>query len=369
MINEQRLLDEFLELVQIGSESGHEKAIGEVLVKKLEALGLQVEKMLPTTGYQTDGFVVFARLPGNLPGSEPIMVSSHMDTVAPGFGVKPQIRDGAIYTDGTTVLGGDNKAGIAEILEAVRTILENNAPHREVEIVFSIGEEVGLQGAKSVDVSKLHSKRAYILDCGTNIGKMVIKAPASTTMTFEITGRTAHAGSCPEKGISAIQAAAKGIAQMNLLRVNEETTCNIGTIRSEFPNNIVPEHCYVSAAARSLDPAKLQAQIDHMVSCMQSACDELGATLECRIDKVYDNFDIPMDSPVVQELVGAMEELGIEPRPASGLGGWDANVYNARGIVALPTSCGMRSIHTTKEYIKIADLNQASELMYAMMTR
>ena len=278
MINEQRLLDEFLELVQIDSETHHEGSIARALKAKLEALGLEAEIDNAGEACDSDGGNVFARFPGTLP-SAPIMVSAHMDTVAPGCGVKPQIRDGAIYTDGTTVLGGDDKGGIAAILEAVRTIKENDLPHRTVEILFSISEEIGLAGAKAFDTSKLTAKQAYIFDNGGATGSCTTRAAARAQFTAEVTGRRSHAGSSPDKGISAIQVAAKAIAKMNLLKVDENTTCNIGTIKSEFENNVVPDKCFLSAEVRSFTQEGLDGQIEHMRKCLQDECDAFGATL------------------------------------------------------------------------------------------
>ena len=368
MINEKRLLDEFLELVQTDSESHHEKVICELMKKKLEALGLEVSEFTPVTNYESDGYTLFARLPGTLP-SAPILVSAHVDTVTPGIGVKPQVRDGAVYSDGTTILGADDKAGVVEILEAVRSIIENNIPHREVEIVFSIGEERGLHGAKSMDTSLLHSKQGYVLDTSGSVGLVVTKAPTSMGITFEITGHTAHAGGEPEKGINAIQAAALGISRMKLLRIDFETTANIGLIESKFPTNIVPDHCRVRGGARSRNAQKVEAQIDHMRASMQSACDELGATMTYKITKSYDLYDVPADSATVRDLGEAMERCGIKMTLGCTGGGSDANVYNKRGIESVVLACGMQDVHTTHEFVKIDDLTGVSRVMYALMTK
>lgn len=368
MINEQRLLDEFLELVQTDSETHHEGNIARLLKEKLEALGLSAEIDNAGESCASDGGNVFARFPGTL-ASEPIMLSAHMDTVVPGRGVKPQIRDGVIYTDGTTVLGGDDKGGIAAILEAVRTIKENDLPHRDVEIVFSISEEIGLAGAKAFDSSKLKAKRAYIFDNGGATGSCTTRAAARTQFTAEITGRRSHAGSAPEKGISAIQVAAKAIANMNLLYVDENTSCNIGTIRSEFENNVVPDKCFLSAEVRSYTQEGLDGQVEHMRKCLQDECDKFGATLDFAVEPAYALYSIAPESAVFQEFTAAVKSLGCEVKTKSGKGGTDANVYNFRGIEALPVGIGMAKIHTTDEYIKIENLNNSARLALALMTR
>lgn len=368
MINEQRLLDEFLELIQIDSETHHEGNIARVLKEKLEALGLEAEIDDAGIPCASDGGNVFARFPGTLT-SEPIMLSAHMDTVSPGRGIKPQIRDGAIYTDGTTILGGDDKGGIAAILEAVRTVKENNLPHRTVEILFSISEEIGLAGAKAFDSSKLTAKRAYIFDNGGATGSCTTRAAARTQLSVEVIGRRAHAGSAPDKGISAIQVAAKAIANMNLLKVDEDTTCNIGSIKSEFENNVVPDLCVFSAEIRCFTQEGMEKQVEHLRKCLQDACDEFGAEFKFNVMPAYASYSIAEDSGVFQEFVAAVESLGCEVKTKSGKGGTDANVHNARGMEALPVGIGMAKIHTTDEYIKIENLNGSARLALTLMTR
>ncbi len=368
MINEKRLLDEFLELVQTDSETHHEGNIARLLKSKLEALGLEAEIDNAGETCDSDGGNVFARFPGTLK-SEPIMLSAHMDTVPPGKGVKPVIRDGVIYTDGTTILGGDDKCGIAAILEAVRTIKDNDLPHRDVEIIFSISEEIGLVGAKAFDCSKLKAKRAYILDNGGSTGNCTTRAAARSRISAEVIGKRAHAAFSPESGISAVQVAAKGIANMNLLYVDENTSCNIGTIKSEFPDNIVPDSCILTAEARSYTQEGLDAQVEHMRKCLQDACDEFGATLKFEAVPAYTLYSIAENSGVFKEFAAAAESLGCEVRTTSGKGGTDANIYNQRGIEAMPVGVGMSKIHTVDEYLKIEDLNGTARLALALMTR
>ena len=281
MINAERLLDTFLRYVQIDSESGHEKAMGEKLVEDVKALGLDpiTDKAGETFG--SDGFNVFFRFPGTLPG-DPFVLSAHMDTVVPGVGIRPYIEDGIIKSGSDTILGGDDKSGICGILEAITTILEKGLPHRTAEVVFSIGEEGGMRGAKAFDMTQLKSKRAFVLDSSGDVGKIIVGAPGQIKIFADVVGRRAHAGLAPEQGISAIQVAAKGIAKMNLLRIDEETTCNIGTIKAEYATNIVPDRVSLIAEVRSRNFDKLNAQAAHIQDCLQAACDEAGAKLEDR---------------------------------------------------------------------------------------
>lgn len=362
---EERLLKEFLEFVQIDSESCNEKAMGERLCQVLKEMGLEPITDEAGKTYDSNGFNVFARLPGE---GEPMVLTAHMDTVVPGVGVKPEIRDGVIYSDGTTVLGGDDKSGICGILEAVRVILENKLPHRPAEIIFSIGEEGGMRGAKAFDCSQLKSKRAYVFDSSGEVGKVIVGAPGQIKVFADVVGRRAHAGLAPEDGISAIQVMAKAIARMNLLRIDEETTCNIGTIKAEYATNIVPERCSIIAEVRSRNIDKLNAQAEHIRQCLQEACDEAGAVLECELRTNYVSYKVPEDSEMVKDLLSCIEKIGREPLVTLGGGGSDANIYNQKGIQSVVLGTGMTKVHTTSECIKIVNLNDTARLALALLT-
>ncbi len=367
MINKERLLQEFLEFVQIDSESGHEKRMGEKLVEVLTALGLEVKTDEAGKTFNSDGFNVFARLPGTMEG-DAVMLSAHMDTVVPGNGIKPFIKDGVIYSGDDTILGGDDKSGICGILEAVRTVLEKGLPHREAEIVFSIGEEGGMRGAKAFDASWLKAKRGYIFDSSGDVGKIIVSAPGQIKLFADVIGRRAHAGLAPEEGISAIQVMAKGIAAMNLLRIDAETTCNIGTIQAEYATNIVPDKCHIMAEVRSRNLDKLNAQAAHMRDCLQKACDEAGAKLECELMTNYVSYVVDEDSEMVRDILAAMERIGCKGFTTAGGGGSDANIYNQKGIPSVVLGTGMSKVHTTQEFLKIENLENTARLALDLIT-
>ncbi len=367
MIQKERLLQEFLEFVQIDSESGNERAMGEKLVEVLRGLGLEVKTDKAGETFGSNGFNVFARLPGSMAG-EPYVMSAHMDTVVPGVGIKPFVKDGVIYSGDDTILGGDDKSGICGILEAVRVILEKKLPHREAEIVFSIGEEGGMRGAKAFDTTQLKAKRAYVFDSSGDVGKIIVGAPGQIKIFADVVGRRAHAGLAPEEGVSAIQVAAHGIAKMNLLRIDEETTCNIGTIKAEYATNIVPDRVSLIAEVRSRNLDKLNAQADHMKNCLQTACDDFGATLECELRTNYVSYNVPNDSAVVTDALAAMERIGVKGFTALGGGGSDANVYNQKGLQAVVLGTGMTKVHTTQETITVANLENTARLALDLLT-
>ncbi len=176
----------------------------------------------------------------------------------PGNGIKPSVKDGYIVSDGTTILGADDKAGLAAILETIRTLKENNVEHGDIQFVITVGEESGLVGAKALDGSLLQAKYGYAIDSNGAVGDIIVAAPTQAKLHAVMKGKTAHAGLAPEKGVSAITLAAKSIAKMPLGRIDEETTANIGRFEGGKQTNIVADHVEILAEARSLDPEKMK---------------------------------------------------------------------------------------------------------------
>src|SRR5947199_1509298 len=313
MVNQERIKNLLLELVQIDSHSRKEREVAERIKKHCEAMGAQVE--IDDAGEQVGGNTgnVIARFPGTLTSAQPIMMSAHMDTVVPGEGVKPVVEGDIIRTDGTTVLGGDDKSGCAVIIEVIRCLQEQNIPHAPIEAIFSICEEVGLLGAKNVDVSKLKSKYGLVFD-SDDPGFLFTKGPSSNHMEFKIHGLESHAGVAPEEGISAIKIAAEGLAAMKLGRIDEETTANIGEIEGGMATNIIPNLVLIKGEARSHSEEKLEGQTDHMRECLEAAAArhtlELDgkphhARVESKIVRDYDSMDIPDDARIVQLVIEA----------------------------------------------------------------
>jgi len=367
MINKKRLLDTFLEYLQIDSESRNEKEMAERLAADLRALGLEVKTDRAGEGFGSNGFNVCTYLEGTLPG-EPTIYCAHMDTVAPGNGIKPIVENGIVHTDGSTILGADDKSGVAEIMEAVRTVIENKIPHRNTEILFTIGEDCGLDGAKHMDYSMLQSKEALVFDHGGPIGKVVNCGPGHYRVRAEVIGRASHAGNAPEKGINAIQVMAKAIAKMNLMRIDEETTCNISMMKSDYATNIVPERAEFLAEIRSRNADKLNAQAEHMRACLQETCDEMGAQLKFDLSLTFASFNLALDDPLVKRVQDSCERIGLPFTAEKGGGGSDANIMVLHGIKPLVVGCGMEKVHTGEEYVEIEELNQAAEMILDLMT-
>jgi tripeptide aminopeptidase len=370
MINQERIKNLLLELVQIDSISRKERDVAERIKQLCEEMGAQVE--IDDAGGKVGGNSgnVIARFPGTIPTAETIMMSAHMDTVVPGEGVKPIVEGDIIRTDGTTVLGGDDKSGCAVIIETIRCLQEQSIPHAPVEAVFSICEEVGLLGAKHVDVSKLKSKYGLVFD-SDDPGFLFTKGPSANHMEFKIYGLESHAGVAPEEGISAIRIAAEAINNMKLGRIDEETTANIGVIRGGEATNIITNLVTLKGEARSLDDAKLEAQTAHMIKCLEDAAAKQEVTVagvttkarvESQVSREYYAMDVPDSSRVVQLVYQAAARLGQKVEACSSGGGCDANIFNKRGIECANFGTGMRAIHTVKEWLDVKDLYQSAEM-------
>lgn len=364
MANKQRVINELVELVQIDSLSSKEGAVAKVLACKLKQLGFDVH--IDDAGVECGGETgnIIATLKGNRPGKA-VLFSAHMDTVSPGEGIKPVVDkiNGIIKSDETTVLGSDDKGGIVAILEAMRMIQENNMSHADIQIVFSICEECGLLGAKHLDYSKTSADFAFVLDDGGAPGKIIVKAPAQESIAIKIKGRPAHAGVSPEEGISAVMVAARAIDKMKLLRIDEETTANIGIIKGGIATNIVMPELELAAEVRSLDNSKLEAQTQHMVDAFKQAADDFGAEIEIKTKRMYDAFNVDENDEIVNLVKKAFTNIGIEAAVISTGGGSDTNILNANGIKAVNLSVGMEKAHTLEEHVAIEDLMSSAEMV------
>jgi tripeptide aminopeptidase len=358
MINESRLIQTFLDLVQIDSPTGSEKPAAEYCAARLRALGLE-----PKLDALHN---VVAFLPGE---GEPFFLNAHTDGVQPCLGIRPRVADGKITSDGTTILGADDRAGVAAILEAVQTIVEEKIPHRPLEIVFTVQEEVGLVGAKNLDLRQFQSKVGVVMDSHGPVGTIIVGSPTHNLINATIRGRAAHSGLEPEKGISAIQVAAEAIAKMKLGRIDAETTANVGTISGGAARNIVAEKCELMGEARSRSVAKLKKQTDAMVRALKAAAKKHRAKVEIKIEKAYDAYNFTKEDAAVRYLWNAIKRVGRKPKLGVTGGGSDANVFIAHGLHALVTSVGYERVHTTAEFIPVAELVRAAELVVALTAR
>jgi tripeptide aminopeptidase len=289
-----------------------------------------------------------------------VLLMAHMDTVVPGNGKKPQVVDGVLKSDGNTILGGDDVAGIVIILEALRGLKEQSLEHGDIQAVFTIAEEVGLLGAKNLDYGKIHSKYGFVLDSSGPIGSVAVKAPSQNNINVIIKGRAAHAGIEPENGISAISIAADAISRMKLGRIDHETTANIGAIHGGQATNIVCDKLEILAEVRSRDGNKLEVQTNHMRDCFKEAAQKFGGNVEFRSSLEYPAFSIDENSEIIQLLEKASGEAGLELKLEGIGGGSDTNILNSKDIQAVNLCIGMEKVHSVDEQYKIDNFEKAA---------
>jgi len=356
MINRDRLVSTFLELVRIDSPSGQEEEIARHLTAELRSLGLTVER--DTTGN------IIARLAEE---GQPILLNAHMDTVQPGRGVKPVIEDGVIKSDGSTILGADDKSGVAVILEVLRVLVEQDLAHPPLEVALTVSEEKGLKGAKGLDLTRLRAQEGIVLDSGGEIGTIVISAPSQDKIRAVVHGKAAHAGVEPEKGINAILVAAEAITAMPLGRIDEETTANLGRIQGGTATNIVPDQAEIEGEARSRDERRLEAQVQAMTEALKKAANRHGATVEIDVQRSYSTFKLSEEDGIVRRAVAAARTLGLTPALVPSGGGSDANIFNAAGITTINISAGMEKVHTKEEQVAVADMVKCAEFLLAIL--
>jgi len=371
MIKPERIKDEFLELASISSMSRREGAIARRLESILKGMGASVE--VDDAGEKVGGETgnILARFAGTRPDAPPFLLSAHMDTVGPAEKIHLEVEGDIVHTDRTTVLGGDDKAGIVSIFEAIRVLREEKIPHGDIEVILSICEETGLLGAKHFDTGRLRAKRGLVLDVD-GVCELITRAPVANRLSFTVTGLEAHAGICPERGLSAIQIASEAIAGMKLGRVDAETTANLGRIQGGLATNIVPTRVVVDGETRSLSVAKLEAQTEHMRQRFEEAAarhavrledGEHRARVEVKVDRQYERLEVADTAKVVALVAGAAKGLGKSFRTRATGGGSDANVYTTRGIEIANLACGMRDIHTVHEWVDLKDLYTTASIV------
>ncbi|MEI7024639.1 M20/M25/M40 family metallo-hydrolase [Paenibacillus sp. y28] len=368
MIQQSRLVEEFIELVKVDSETRQEREICDVLKRKFGELGLDVveDDTTAQTGHGAGNLIVTWKADGA--ECPPIYFTSHMDTVTPGKGIKPQVdADGYIRSDGTTILGSDDKAGIAAMLEAIRVIQENKLPHGQVQFIITVGEEAGLHGAQSLDPKLLQAELGYALDSNGKVGEIAVAAPTQARIHIVFRGKSAHAGVNPEDGISAIQVASKAVSRMSLGRIDFETTANIGSFAGGGATNIVCDKVELHAEARSLVQEKLEKQIAAMKEACQLAAQEAGAGYSFDSDIIYPAFKYTEKDEVVQLAMKAIERIGRPSKTFHTGGGSDANVFNGMGVPTVNLAVGYEHIHTTKEQMPISELVKTAELVVAIV--
>jgi len=376
MINRQRITDEFQRQAAIDSPSYHEKEMADYLEKRFQALGGSVEYDSAGTRIGSNSNNMYIRIPGSKTG-EPLLLSVHMDTVTPAENVVPVLNNGIFTSAGETILGADDKSGIIEIIEALEVLREQNIPHVPLEVVVTICEEQGLLGAKHLDFGRLKAKRGIALDT-TGVDIVINRAPAANRFKVDIFGLEAHAGVCPEQGISAIAIAGRAIARMPLGRIDEETTANIGKIEGGQASNIVPRHVSLTGEVRSHNVDKLRLQTELIVKALEEEVDRAKmavngekkhASMTLELQEDFPILQVLPEAPILQLIRAAGDSLNrpLEIRAAGG--GSDANIYNGQGIEMVILATGMSKVHTVNEQVSVEDMAKVSELLVEIIRR
>ncbi|MBN2655064.1 MAG: M20/M25/M40 family metallo-hydrolase [Nitrospirae bacterium] len=359
VVNRKRSIDLFVQLAGINSPSFKERDLAEFIADILRAEGCEVR-------FQdyAESFNLIAYKKGAISSRQPIMLSAHLDTIEPTEGIVVDVNENSVRSVGPTVLGADDKSAVAQIIEAVRMLNEQNVQHGDIEMVFTSAEEVGLIGAKNLDCSMLKSRHALVLDSGGRVGKAVVSAPTHYTYKMIVKGRSAHAGIEPEKGINAITAAAKIISSLPDGRIDSETTANIGAISGGTATNVVPKEVVIRAEMRSRNADTLDGLKKRVFDSAKSVAASCGVEIEITGQEDYTAFNISSNDPFLKYIETVFKSSGIELEPASTGGGSDANIFNKNSIKAINISNGMQNVHSNEEFILIDDLCKGAEIVF-----
>jgi tripeptide aminopeptidase len=361
------VVDLFTELAALPSPPGSERAVADVVVRYLRDLGLSVEEDDAGAKVGSTMGNLYCRVEPTEADGRPIFLCAHLDTVPPAGSIEPVIEDGVVRNAAGTILGADNKAAVAAMLEGTRRVLVENRPHAGIELLFTPKEEVGLLGAAAFDHERLRARVGYVYDQAAPIGDVILGAPYSQAMEVRFHGRPAHSGMYPEEGRSAIAAAARAVADLRLGRVDEETTANVGIIRGGTAGNIIPEWCTLDAEARSHDERKLADLVQEMLDAFSFAAGLEDCEVETRVSKSYRGYRFKPGDPVVRIAHAALERTGYAPSYGLSGGAADANIFNERGLACLNLANGMEDIHTPDERIAIDDLEGMVEVTLALV--
>lgn len=369
MINKERIRKEFLELIQIRCSTHDEREIGDLLTKRLQELGGTVkedqagEKLGGNCGNLVADFPATA----GMEKVPTVMLTAHMDCVEPCAGIHPIIENGIIRSDGTTILGSDDKAGVTAILETLRQLREQGLPHGPLQVVFTISEENGVHGSQNLDSSLLHADMGFTLDTHGHPGVMSYKAPGKNQIHIHIAGKAAHAGVEPEKGINAIVAAGTLLADAPQGRIDVETTCNVGRIAGGSATNVVADSCDVYYESRSRDKKKLEEITQRIVDHFKRGEKTTGCHITAEVSPDYGPYEIPQDAPAIEVASRAAKKLGFPLELEESGGGSDANHFNTYGVPTVVLGVGMTNCHTKEEYIEEKDLYDSAEWALAIV--
>ena len=368
MINENRMLNEFIELVSVPCPSKDEKAEAELIMRKLDELG--IEYKMDNVNAKTGGNCgnIWAYIKGTVSDAPKLLFEAHMDSVAPTTGTKVVRKDGVLYSDGTTTLGGDDKVGVAGMLEAVRALKEDNVAHGDVQLLFTVSEEIGCLGVVHLDKSLIKADYGYCMDIGGAPGEITYAAPKLYDIYVTVKGKAAHAGIAPEEGVNAIMLAAEAMSKLPAYgRIDKETTFNIGMFNAGVGTNIVCPEAKFVIDMRSLNVAKLEELKDSTMKLIQETVEAGHGEVEFEVVEGCPAVELSQDHPCIQLAQKAAEKLGfpVEMKVTGGCS--DGNYLCGYGLPCGLLATGMSNVHTTQEYLKEEDLYNTARWTYEII--
>lgn len=368
MVNRERLLDTFRTLVSIDSPSFGERDMGDYLKRRLAPLGISPEEDGAGAAIGGNCGNIYGLLPGD-EGLPPLLFCTHMDTVEPSAGKRAVMgEDGVIRSGGDTVLGADDCAGTAAILEALRVVREASVPHRPIEILFTAAEEAYSKGAANMDFSKIRSREAYVLDLTGPVGSAAYQAPSILSLTVTVRGRASHAGFAPEAGVHAIRAAADALSKLPMGKIDGETTCNIGVIRGGLAANIVPELCQLQGEIRSFSHGRALELAEAVGRHFEEIARGIGARVDFTVQTNCEAYATPLGHPVVRRFQKVCAARGLRCELVRTFGGSDNNTLARRGVAGLVLASAMHDCHSCGEYTTAEELVRLAELTLSLMT-
>lgn len=375
MSNDISLMDRFIRYVRTSSESGHEAGFAAMLERELELLGcvrIRYDDAASKTGGDTGN--LHAVLEGS-PDLEPVLFAAHLDTVSPGVGIEPVLKEGIIRSSGTTILGADDKSGVAAIVEALSVAARlQPSLRRTVEILFTVSEEAGLLGSANADLAGCISTSAVVFDSSEPFGTIVNEGPWASRLNVVLTGKAAHAAIHPEDGIHALRIGAEILATLSLGRLHDNLVVNAANFMSPGQGNVIPDKASFDIEIRSFGKDILESHIAEVCADMTAHAEGSGAGIRIERRDLLPGFLVPGNSALIAELESALRSTGAEPRLARTFGGSDAANLNNAGpgsfpdISAVNIGTGMKKSHSLDEYIAAADLVRCAEVALHLVT-
>jgi tripeptide aminopeptidase len=366
-VQTSQALSLFLELAAIPSPPGSERAVADRVTAELRELGLEVHEDGSGSEIGSEIGNLYAAVPATNGGGVPLFFCAHLDTVPPQGPIEPFVEDGVVRNGAGTILGADNKAAVAAMIEAVRRVVREGRPHAGIELLLTPKEEVGLIGATAFDESRLVSRVGYVYDMAAPIGTVIMAAPYSRKFDVRFHGKAAHSGMYPEEGRSAIAAAARAIADFRLGRLDDETTANIGVIDGGLAGNVVPAHCRVEGEARSLDSTRAAEVAGSMSEACAWGAGEHGCDVEVSVEEVFRGYRVPRSSPALALAESGLRRAGVEPERVATGGGSDANALVAKGFDCVLLANGTLDNHTSEERVAGRELDRMLEICEAIV--